>query len=104
MFIDADVLLTYDLAKWVAANAVQGYMYQADPIFSSSLKGTAICDKKSYLKAGGYDEAYRGWFPEDGDFYAALDANGIKRGGFPAKYLRLIEHGDEERALGILIR
>lgn len=99
-FIDADVLLNGDLAKWAAFNIVQGYMYQADPILSPSLKGTVICHRQAFIKVGGYDEAYRGWFPEDGDFYATLEENGVLRGGFPAAYLNLIEHGDEERALG----
>jgi glycosyltransferase involved in cell wall biosynthesis len=99
-FIDADIILKADLGLWVSHHACDGFLYQADPMPSPDAKGTAICQRDAYLKVGGYDEAYRGWFPEDGDFYDSLVDIGIKRAGFSANFLVPIAHGDEERALG----
>ena len=99
-FIDADIILKADLGLWVSHHAFDGFLYQADPMPSPDAKGTVICQRAAYLKVGGYDEAYRGWFPEDGDFHSSLEEIGIKRGGFPGNYLVPIAHGDDERALG----
>ena len=99
-FIDADIVLKADLGLWVAHHAFDGFLYQADPMPSPDAKGTVICQRSAYLNVGGYDEAYRGWMPEDGDFYASLEDIGIKRGWFSGNYLVPIPHGDNERALG----
>lgn len=100
LFIDADVLLEGDLCAWLATQGKESVYYQADPMPTDDAKGTSICRSSDYAQVGGYDEAYRGWSPEAGDFYAALRAYGVSEAGFPASFIRVIQHGDAERQLG----
>jgi hypothetical protein len=52
------------------------------------------------LNIGGYDEALRGWAPEDVDLYERLELSGVRRGQVPPNLFSSVNHGDELRQFG----
>jgi hypothetical protein len=59
--------------------------------------GRIVVTKLAFLQAGGYDEFYSGWSPDDRDFAHRLERLGYTRSGISKRYLHLLDHGDEER-------
>lgn len=100
-FIDADIMLENDLSAWLFGNAALNHFYIAGPVICNSQKGTSICSKDNFYTVEGYDEAFVGWMPEDGEFYARLNAAGFTQATFPSDFISTIHHGDEARQLGL---
>jgi hypothetical protein len=59
--------------------------------------GRVVCSKTHFLEVGGYDESFVGWGYEEIDFVNRLHKSGCKKISIPIKYLRKIEHTDQER-------
>lgn len=98
-FVDADTFVIGNLAEWAGKNMKQGWFFVI-PTIGVSTAGFLLCNKADFLNVGGYDEALRGWAPEDMDLYERLEISGVKRGHLPASMFSSIEHGDELRQFG----
>jgi glycosyltransferase involved in cell wall biosynthesis len=101
VFIDADVLIEPGWLSWMSDNLEQGFFYRASPVGKSrdlETYGTVICARADFERAGGYDEAFRGWGGDDDDFYLALKRRGVAERNYPHAYVTAIRHGDDERA------
>jgi glycosyltransferase involved in cell wall biosynthesis len=98
-FIDADTFVIGKLAEWIVNNLKKGWFFVI-PTIGVSTAGFLLCNKADFLNVGGYDEALRGWAPEDMDLYERLEISGVKRGHVPASMFSSIEHGDELRQFG----
>jgi glycosyltransferase involved in cell wall biosynthesis len=101
VFIDGDVLVETGWLAWMRENLKPGSFYRAglkDGVRDLETFGTVICARTDFAAAGGYDEAFRGWGGEDGDFYDRLQRRGIKQDHYPHAFVEAIRHGDEERA------
>ena len=59
--------------------------------------GRIVVTKEAFLNAGGYDECYKHWSPDDKDFTARLSRLGYTRIGIRENHLRAIVHGDDLR-------
>jgi Sulfotransferase domain/N-terminal domain of galactosyltransferase len=61
------------------------------------LSGRIACTSAAFLKAGGYDERYASWGPDDKDFNIRLQRLGYAPQEFRAQNLRSIQHSDKLR-------
>lgn len=56
--------------------------------------GRIVVLANAFLQAGGYDERYQGWSPDDKDFTRRLQRLGYTRYGLPPTCLKSIQHDD----------
>jgi len=94
--IDADIKVRGGFVSWIRANSRPDHFYRALPL-GMDVWGTFVCPAEYFWRAGGYDEAFRGWGGEDDDLYMRLEDIGCTPSGFPASLLEPIQHGDAER-------
>lgn len=59
--------------------------------------GRIICTRAAFMQAGGYDEFFTGWSPDDKDFARRLRALGYVRHGMAREYLTALHHNDHIR-------
>jgi len=59
--------------------------------------GRIAVTRQAFLQAGGYDEAFVHWSPDDKDFCQRLQRLGWSRWGIRREFLRSVPHGDEVR-------
>lgn len=59
--------------------------------------GRIAVSRLAFLQAGGYDEFYSGWSPDDTDFADRLTRLGYTRSGIAPRFLNLIQHDDDVR-------
>jgi len=59
--------------------------------------GRIAISRAAFYQAGGYDEVFDGWNPDDLDLAARLERLGYARHGIPRFYLRPIQHDDKVR-------
>jgi hypothetical protein len=95
-FIDADVLLATGFVAELAPRLGPGTFLRADSP-DGGLGGTFLCDRGDFDRAGGFDEAYRGWGEEDNDLYDAFRDLGLREQTFPEALARHLPHGDDRR-------
>ena len=87
-FVDADVKLSEGFAAWAREHARPRHYYRVLPA-SEDLWGTCLCSAEDFARAGGYDEAFRGWGGE-GDNYI----HGFGQIGFgDHRQIRAVEDG-----------
>jgi hypothetical protein len=98
-FVDADVFVKGDLAKWLSENHRAG-RFVVSGLQDNELGGFFICERQVLEKVGGYDEAFRAWGNEDSDLYERLELAGLARTSIPPEFISVIRHGDDERQLG----
>lgn len=100
-FIDADIRIDPSWGGWLQENLQSAHYYRAAKVGgvrNPETWGTFVCQRDAFLKAGGYDEAYRGWGGEDDDLYYRLGAlAGQQESSYPDRFVDPISHGDEER-------
>lgn len=63
----------------------------------SGVAGRIVFTRDAFLEAGGYDEIFKFWSPEDVDFGRRLQNLGYVRHGIPGQYLRAIWHDNDTR-------
>ncbi len=95
-FIDADVIVASDFCARVIPLLKLGNYYRATPIVGE-LCGTVICETKSFISTGGYDEVLQGWGGDDYDLYNRLRIANVTPANFPGELLRPISHSKEVR-------
>lgn len=61
------------------------------------LSGRIIVWKHQFLQAGGYDEHYENWGPDDKDFNVRLRRLGYEWRGIPDQFLDCVRHNDKMR-------
>ncbi|HVZ42536.1 MAG TPA: galactosyltransferase-related protein [Ramlibacter sp.] len=100
LFIDADVRVKPGWCAWMAQSLRRGAFYRAgsvNGVREPETFGTAICPRDAFVRIEGYDEAFRGWGGEDTDLYRRLSALGLSMQAYPADFIDVIHHGDDER-------
>ena len=95
-FVDADVVLAPGFADAVLPALEPGRYYRA-ATDEPGERGTFVCLRDDFARAGGFDELYRGWGEEDHDLYDALEFAGVKPTALPAGILRHIDHDEDDR-------
>jgi glycosyltransferase involved in cell wall biosynthesis len=98
-FVDADVLVHFELGKWLELNQDPNAFYLYPVRKERALDGFLIVTSENFFKVGGYDEAIRGWGGEDFDLYERLARTGLSRSSVPQESISSIPHGDELRQL-----
>lgn len=101
-FVDADIFLHQDVGLWASQNICPGAYYRAPLDKGLEAWGTFLCRREDFVRAGGYDEAFRLWGGEDLELYGQLDTGGLTMAPLPEGCLSVISHGDDERQLGAL--
>lgn len=100
-FIDADILIQPGWVEWMQHTLTPGRFYRAAPVNGErdgETFGTVICERATFERISGYDEAFRGWGGEDTDLYARLAAQpGVHEAGYPPAFVEPIGHDDAER-------
>lgn len=99
-FVDADVMIHFELGKWLEINHDPNrfYLYPDEKKFD--LCGFVIVGRQHFFKVEGYDEAIRGWGAEDNDLYERLARTGLSESRIPPGSISAIPHGDELRQVG----
>jgi N-terminal domain of galactosyltransferase len=98
-FVDADVIMQLELAKWLELNRNPNEFYVYPVQMEHELTGFAIVAREHFSKIGGYDEAFWGWGGEDKDLYERLAWIGLSKSLVPKGSILPISHGDELRQL-----
>ncbi len=98
-FVDADVLLNFELSTWLELNRDPNGFYVYPEQKASELAGFLIVAREHFFKVDGYDEAIRGWGGEDRDLCERLARTGLSTHLVPQGSLSPILHGDELRQL-----
>jgi|SRR5215472_2099048 len=66
-------------------------------VLPRGISGRIAVHKTAFLKAGGYDEKYETWAPDDKDFNARLQRLGYEPQKIENEYLLAINHNDKKR-------
>lgn len=99
-FIDADMGVKPEMGDWLDKPRDFLCMYEssmANGTRRTDTWGTFICHQVMFQKAGGYDEAFRGWGGEDVDLYRRLSKMGVETSNYPVDFLIPLSHDDAER-------
>ncbi len=95
LFIDADVKVA-DLKGW-EQHGLRADGFYITRAYGTDLTGSFFCTRQMYEKAGGYDEAIRGWGGEDDDMYYRLAKAGYQQRIYPDDLFASIAHSEGER-------
>lgn len=101
--LDADNYTGPDFEKFIgnhfATNGPDTYLWARMIVgkLARGISGRIACTAQTFLKAGGYDEHYENWGPDDKDFNARLQRMGYVPYEIPTFYLRGIRHDEESR-------
>lgn len=87
-YIENFFLLTKD--EFLYAKMIKG-------VLPRGISGRIVVTKQQFLNAGGYDEKYNTYSPDDKDFNARLLRLGYTRKEIPNQYLQAIRHTDKMR-------
>jgi len=95
-FLDTDVLVKSGWERAVRKALIPGHYHVASPL-QWGMTGSCIVHSDDYVRAGGYDETFRGWACEDIDFYTALRQTDTRPAFWPGQFAEAIPHSDQER-------
>ena len=101
VFCDADQLLTPSFASQLLARMVPGTYLRTlrDTPFGSLKQGVPLaCEAATFWAVGGYDDAFRGWGPEDREFIDRLDRSGIREVLGAANMVETLQHSNAVRS------
>lgn len=97
-FLDADLVVKPGWERAMRKALIPGHYHVASPL-QWGMTGSCIVHSDDYLRAGGYDETFRGWACEDIDFYTALRQTGTRPAFWPGQFAEAISHSDHERVV-----
>jgi glycosyltransferase involved in cell wall biosynthesis len=100
-FCDADQLLAPSFASESLARLVPGTYLRTlrDTPSGPSKQGVPlICETAIFQAVGGYDDAFRGWGPEDREFIDRLDRSGIREVLGAATLVETLRHDNAARS------
>ena len=66
-------------------------------VLPRGIMGRIVCTAKNFLKAGGYDEKFQDWSPDDKDFNLRLRLLGCEAVEIENEFLDAIRHNDKIR-------
>lgn len=101
--LDADNFTGWGFARWI------GDQFARDPdcflaigkitpgITPRGLSGRIVVSRQAFLNAGGYDEKYDDWGPDDKDFNWRLRRMGYRWIEIPERFLDCVRHNDKMR-------
>jgi hypothetical protein len=98
--LDADNLTKAGFASYVADQFKEPRVFLWSGIVRGLGKrfrgcsGRIVVTPQAFLKAGGYDEKYDTWAPDDKDFNARLQLLGLKAKEIEKRYLEAVWHSD----------
>ena len=100
VFCDADQLLAPAFASELWNRLVPGTYLRT---WKNTLAGPRwsphplICEASAFWAVGGYDDAFRGWGPEDLEFLDRLQRIGTRGTFLPAELVETLRHSDAAR-------
>lgn len=100
-FCDADNLLPPSFASELLARTVPGMYLRTlrnTPLGPKKQWIPLVCEAETFWAVGGYDDALRGWGPEDRELIDRLDRSGIKEGHGTAALVETLPHSNAERS------
>lgn len=100
--LDADNLTGRGFASYVAgqfASDDQIFLWSRmiPGVLSRGISGRIVVTPQAFLKAGGYDEKYDTWGPDDKDFNARLQRLGYRPAEIDPRFLLGVAHNDKLR-------
>jgi hypothetical protein len=99
--IDADNFAGYNFDQYVADQLVGGeaflWAHMRKGEMRRGISGRIAVTAHAYLAAGGYDEVFSTWSPDDKDFNLRLRRLGFKPKEIDVRYLNAISHNDKMR-------
>ena len=103
--LDADNYTEYGFASYIAQEFKKSkdiflwarMIKDKEGRLPRGISGRIVVSKHAFLNAGGYDEKYDTWGPDDKDFTARLRRLGYYAQEIEPKYLRAILHNDRMR-------
>lgn len=72
---------------------IHGYTWMYDPIYT----GVIVCQRQEFIEAGGYDERFEFYGPEDNDLHDRLARRGKSFGILPSGLIKVIETANEDK-------
>ncbi len=76
----------------------------ADWLQPRRYQGVIVCKRSEFIAAGGYDERFEYYGPEDRDLALRLERRGLKKGRYPSNLLTVLYTPREEKARNYRIR
>jgi hypothetical protein len=100
--LDADNYTGLGFASYIALTIKTSWDYLAvDKVIPGvtprGVTGRIVVHKDAFIKAGGYDEKFETWSPDDKDFNHRLQRMGYTQHIIPAQFLNCIKHSDKVR-------
>lgn len=74
---------------------MQGTMVKG--VLPRGISGRIVCTARNFLKAGGYDEKFQTWSPDDKDFNLRIRLLGCEAVDIDHLYLNAVRHNDKVR-------
>lgn len=94
VILSADIYPSVNFVTVVRQMLVEGdYVWMHGKLYT----GAIVCQRAEFLAAGGYDERFEFYGPEDNDLDARLTRRGGKLGRLPAGLLNVIKTPNEEK-------
>jgi glycosyltransferase involved in cell wall biosynthesis len=100
-FCDADHLLPPSFASELLSRAVPGMYLRTlrnTPFGPKKKWIPLVCEAAAFWAVGGFDDAIRGWGPEDQELIDRLDRSGIKEGPGTAALVETLRHSNAARS------
>jgi hypothetical protein len=100
-FCDADNLLAPLFASEILARMVPGTYLRTlrnTPLGSRKHWIPLVCEAATFWAVGGYDDAFRGWGPEDQELIDRLERSGTKEVHSTAALVETLPHGNAARS------
>ena len=90
----ADIYFTYDFFADVRSMLAK---HQYDWLYDQRYKGVIVCKRDEFIAAGGYDERFEFYGPEDRDLHDRLLRRGLSVGVMLGGQVKVIETPNKEK-------
>ena len=101
VFCDADQLLASSFADELTKHLAPGTYLRTlrnMPLGELRQEVPLACEASAFWAVGGYDDAFRGWGPEDREFIDRLDRAGIREVLGEATLVQTLQHSNTTRS------